>query len=157
MSAERARGRPAPARPRRTFVDTNILVYAHDASEHRRQPIAAALLRRLWNTRSGMVSTQVLTEFYNVVTRRLRVPLARRDARELVSRYAVWPVVQVDTPLILAASALEEEHSFSFWDALIVEAARRGGARVLASEDLQHGRRLDTLSIENPFAPDPIG
>lgn len=134
-----------------TFVDTNVLVYAHDAADPRRQPVAAALLDELWRTRTGVVSTQVLTEFYAVVTRKFDPPLTRRDARALVDAYAVWPVVQVDPPLIVAASALEEQHSLSFWDALIVEAARRAGADRLVSEDLQHRRRIAGLVIDNPF------
>lgn len=134
------------------FVDTNVLVYAHDLSDRVRQPIAAALVDDLWRTRSGVLSTQVLTEFYAVVTRKFDPPLSRREARALVDAYAAWPVVQVDPPLIIAASALEEQHSLSFWDALIIEAARLAGADRLLSEDLQHGRRIAGLVIENPFA-----
>lgn len=134
-----------------TFVDTNVLVYAHDASDQTRQPIAARLLDDLWRTREGVLSTQVLTEFYAVVTRKFDPPMPRREARTLVDTYAAWPVVQVDPPLIVAASALEEQHSLSFWDALIIEAARRAGASRLVSEDLQHGRRIAGLVIANPF------
>jgi predicted nucleic acid-binding protein len=134
-----------------TFVDTNVLAYAHDTSDQRRQPIAAALIDGLWRSRAGVLSTQVLTEFYVVVTRKFDPPLSRREARGLVDAYATWPVVQVDPPLIIAASALEEKHSLSFWDALIIEAARRAGAERLMSEDLQHRRRIAGLVIENPF------
>ena len=137
-----------------TFVDTNVLVYAHDTSDAARQPIAAQLLDDLWRTRDGLLSTQVLTEFYVVATRKFDPPLPRREARALVDAYAAWPLVQVDAPLIVAASSLEEQHSLSFWDALIVEAARRGGANRLVSEDLQHGRRIAGLVISNPFLPD---
>jgi predicted nucleic acid-binding protein len=135
-----------------TFVDTNVLAYAHDASDPRRRSVASTLLDDLWRSRAGVVSTQVLTEFYAVVTRKLDPPLARQDAREVVAAYAAWPVVQVDPPLIVAASALEEQHSLSFWDAMIVEAARRAGATRLVTEDIQHGRRIAGLVIENPFA-----
>jgi predicted nucleic acid-binding protein len=136
-----------------TFVDTNVLVYAHDSSDRRRQSIAALLVDDLWRSRSGVLSTQVLAEFYAVVTRKFDPPLPRRQARALVDAYAAWPVVQVDPPLIVAASALEEQHSLSLWDALIIEAARRAGADRLVSEDLQHGRRIAGLLIENPIAP----
>lgn len=137
-----------------TFVDTNVLVYAHDTSEAALQPIAAQLLDDLWRARDGLLSTQVLTEFYAVVTRKFDPPLPRREARALIDAYAAWPLVQVDAPLIVAASVLEEQHSLSFWDALILEAARRGGANRLVSEDLQHGRRIAGLVIANPFLPD---
>lgn len=134
-----------------TFVDTNVLVYAHDSSDRRRHPIAAALVDDLWRARDGVLSTQVLTEFYAVVTRKFDPPMPRREARGLIDIYAAWPVVQVDPPLIVAASALEEKHSLSFWDALIIEAAQRAGADRLVSEDLQTGRRIAGLVIDNPF------
>jgi len=134
-----------------TFVDTNVLAYAHDKSETRRQPIARALLDSLWTSRSGLVSTQILEEFYVVATRKFDPPMSRRAAREIVALYATWPVVQVDVVLILTASQLEERHRLSFWDALVVEAARVGGAARLVTEDLQHGRRIGGVRIENPF------
>ena len=135
----------------RTFVDTNVLLYAHDASETDKQPIARALLEELWSGRSGVLSTQVLQEFYVVATRKFEPPMRRSEARELVALYASWPVVQVDVELILDATALEERAQLSFWDALVVEAARRGGATRLVSEDLQDGRRIAGLVIEDPF------
>jgi len=135
-----------------SFVDTNVLAYAHDRSETDKQPVARALLETLWRDRAGALSTQVLQELYVVVTRKLDHPMDRATARELVALYAEWPVVQVDVPLVLAASALEEGLTLSFWDALIVEAARRAGAARLLTEDLQHGRRIGEVEIVNPFA-----
>jgi predicted nucleic acid-binding protein len=142
----------SPAPPELVFVDTNVLVYAHDASETVRQPTAQSVLAELWSSRSGAVSTQVLQEFYVVVTRKFDPPLPGREARDLVDAYGQWHVVQVDLPLILAASQLEERHTLLFWDALIVEAARRSGAQRLLSEDLQTGRRLAGVILDNPFA-----
>jgi predicted nucleic acid-binding protein len=136
---------------RPTFLDTNVLAYAHDRSETHKQPIAQALLEDLWRTRSGVLSTQVLQEFYVVATRKFDPPMRRGDAREIVALYGTWPIVQVDLALILAASKLEERHAFSFWDALVVEAARRSGATRLMTEDLQAGRRIGGVGIENPF------
>ena len=135
-----------------TFVDTNVLAYAYDRSETGKQPVAQAHLGMLWRNRSGALSTQVLQEFYVVATRKLAAPMHRTTARRIVALYAEWPVVQVDVPLILAASELEERHTLSFWDALIVESARRSGATRLLTEDLQHGRRVGGVAIENPFA-----
>ena len=137
-----------------TFVDTNVLVYAHDRSETRKQPIAQALLDVLWQTRSGVLSIQVLQEFYVVATRKFDPPMRRAAAREIVALYGEWPIVQLDVALTLAASKLEERHAFSFWDALVVEAARRCGATRLLTEDLQAGRRIGGIGIENPFAAD---
>lgn len=135
-----------------TFVDTNVLVYAHDASETVRQPAARAVLAELWRTRLGALSTQVLQEFYVVATRKFDPPMPRGQARDLVDAYSSWQLIQIDVPLVLAASRLEERHTLSFWDALIVEAARRAGATRLISEDLQAGRRLGGVLIDNPFA-----
>lgn len=135
-----------------TFVDTNVLVYAHDLSETARRPVAQGLLDQLWEDRGGVVSTQVLSEFYVVATRKFDPPMSRRAARQVVAAYGAWPVVSVDVALILAASTLEERHSLSFWDALIVEAASRAGARTLLSEDLQARRRIRGIVIENPFS-----
>jgi predicted nucleic acid-binding protein len=135
-----------------TFIDTNVLVYAHDRSETRKQPVAQALLDALWRDRTGVVSSQVLQEFYVVVTRKFDPPMRQAAAREIVALYGEWPVVRPDLALMVAASKLEERHAFSFWDALVVEAARRGGATRLLTEDLQAGRRIGEIRIENPFA-----
>ena len=139
----------------RTFVDTNVLLYAHDASDTLKQPIARALLEELWSDRSGVLSTQVLQEFYVVATRKFDPPMHRTEARELVGLYATWSVVQVDVEMILDAAALEESAQLSFWDALIVEAARRAGAMRLVSEDLQTGRQIAGIAIVNPFGAAP--
>jgi predicted nucleic acid-binding protein len=135
-----------------TFVDTNVLAYAHDRSETAKQPVARALVEGLWRDRAGVLSTQVLQELYVVATRKLDPPMPRAVARELVVLYATWPVVQVDVPVVLAASELEERHTLSFWDALMVEAARRAGAIRLVTEDLQAGRSIRGVTVENPFA-----
>ena len=134
-----------------TFVDSNVLAYAHDRSETRKQAVAQARLEELWRERNGVLSTQVLQELYDVATRKLATPMPRTTARRIVALYAEWPVVQVDVPLILAASDLEERHTLSFWDALVVEAARRAGATWLLTEDLQAGRRIAGVRVENPF------
>lgn len=134
-----------------TFVDTNMLVYAHDRSEALKQPVAQTVLEELWANRTGTLSTQILQEFYVVATRKFDPPLSRRAAREIVALYGTWPLVQVDPALILTASQLEERHRLSFWDALVVEAARRAGAARLVTEDLQDGRTIGGVRIENPF------
>ncbi len=134
-----------------TFVDTNVLVYAHDSSESVKQPIAAELLRTLWETRSAAISTQVLQELYVVATRKFKPAMRPAEARELIVQYGAWPLIQVDLSLILAATQLEESEPLSFWDAMIVEAARRAGADTLVSEDLQDGRVIAGVRIQNPF------
>lgn len=133
------------------FVDTNVLAYAHDATDTRRQDIARTRLEDLWQTGSGVISTQVLAEFYNVATRKFDPPMVQKRVREIVAAYEEWRPIQVDALLIVTASLLEEKHSLSFWDALIVEAARRAGAEMILTEDLQHDRRFGTTRVVNPF------
>lgn len=105
----------------------------------------------LWDNRNGSLSTQVLQEFYAVVTRKFKPPMPRAKARAIVAAYGEWCDVPTEPQLIVAASRLEEEHTLSFRDSLIVQAALQAGADRLVSEDLQHGRRFGPLTIENPF------
>jgi predicted nucleic acid-binding protein len=135
----------------KTFVDTNVLVYAHDTDAGGRHTTAHALLAELWDSRSGSLSTQVLQEFYAVVTRKFKPAMPLAKARAVVAAYGEWCDVATEPQLIDSASRLEEEHTLSFWDALIVQAAIRAGAERLVSEDLQDGRRFGALRIENPF------
>lgn len=133
------------------FVDTNILAYAHDTSEESKQPIAKDLLDELWESERGALSTQVLQEFYVVATRKFEPALSRKEAREIVSNYGEWKLLRIDLVMIVNASQLEEKHQLMFWDALIIEAARRSGATRLLSEDLSSGRTIEGIAIENPF------
>jgi predicted nucleic acid-binding protein len=135
----------------KTFIDTNVLVYAHDTDAGDRHTAAKALLAKLWDNRNGSLSTQVLQEFYAVVTRKFKPPMPRAKARAIVAAYGEWCDIATEPQLIVAASRLEEEHTLSFWDSLIVQAAIQAGAGRLVSEDLQHGRHFGPLTIENPF------
>ena len=134
-----------------TFIDTNVLVYAYDASETVKQPIAQAELEGLWSSGGGALSTQVLQEFYSVATNKLKPPMSATEAREIVSLYSTWTVVLIEPSLILTASRLQEQHGLSFWDALIVEAARAVGAGLLLTEDLQDGQDIEGIRVANPF------
>jgi len=134
-----------------TFVDTNVLVYAYDADAGAKHQSARSHLRALWQNESGVISTQVLQEFYVSVTRKLGQPLPRQTAREVIATYGAWPVHRPDVGDLLAASELEERHQLSFWDALIVVSARRAGARSLLTEDLQDGQRFEEVEVVSPF------
>ena len=134
-----------------TFVDTNILVYAHDIDAGRRHHVASALVRKLWDARDGIVSTQVLQEFYVTVTRKIPKPISRKDARDLIHTYTAWRVIGVEPADVLAASEYEERLRLSFWDALILMSALKANADQLVSEDLQAGQRIRGLQIMNPF------
>ena len=143
---------PTEARvDQRTFVDTNVLVYAHDGTDPAKQVRARTALERLWASGTGMLSTQVLQEFHVVATRRLRPPMPSASAREIIGLYSTWDVVLIEPAIILGASHLSERHQLSFWDALMVEAARVGGAERILSEDLQDGQVIEGVTIEDPF------
>lgn len=134
----------------RTFVDTSVLIYAHDADAGMRHQRAAEVLFQLWNDQSGVVSPQVLQEFYVNVTRKISRPVTKRAARSVVSAYSAWCVDT--TPCDIAtAFRIEDEHRIGFWDALIVASALKSGARRILSEDLNAGQKIAGLTIENPF------
>jgi len=133
------------------FVDTNVLVYAYDATEGPKHAAAHDLLDRLWHERTGRTSLQVLQEFYVTVTRAKRPVLAPRDAREVVRGLLTWKPVLPDGALILAAWELQDRCSLSWWDSLVVAAARRSGAATLLTEDLQDGQDFGGIVVVNPF------
>jgi predicted nucleic acid-binding protein len=137
------------------FVDTNVLVYARDAGETVKQPKARAWLEHLWRTRSGRLSQQVLSEFYVTVTRKLDPGLPPADARAEVRDLSAWRPIAIDTDVIEAAWALEDAHSLSFWDALIVAAAAATRCDVLLSEDLSDGQTYDGVTVFSPFTHQP--
>ncbi len=134
------------------FVDTNVLVYARDASEPKKQPRAAEWMHRLWQERSGRLSTQVLQEYYVVVTQKLAPGLSVDDARADVRLLNAWQPVMTDRALLDEAWRIEDRHQLAFWDALIAAAALRTGAEYLLTEDLQDGFELDGVRVVNPFA-----
>jgi predicted nucleic acid-binding protein len=135
----------------RCFIDTNILIYAHDRDAGAKQVKAAKVLEDLWERQAGVLSVQVLQEFYVNVTRKIPKPLSRAQARDVIQSYAAWPLAVNDAGSLMRASDIEERHGLSFWDSLIVAAAVELGADRLLSEDLQHGRRLEGLIVENPL------
>jgi predicted nucleic acid-binding protein len=135
----------------KVFVDSNVLVYAHDADAGAKQRIAADAVAKILDARSGVLSIQVLQEFYSTVTRKLRSSVTREVARELLRGYSSWTIQPLTAEDVVAASFLEQRHQLSFWDALIVQAAVLAGAKTLVSEDFQSGRSIGGVVIENPF------
>jgi len=136
----------------KTFFDTNILVYAFDAGAPAKRKKAVQLLSEHAAAGEVLISTQVLQEFYVAVTRKLAQPLPEESALAATRELTAFPTVNVDANLVLAAIRSSQEHRISFWDALIIEAARSGGASVLYSEDLNDGQIFDGATVKNPFA-----
>ncbi|MBH0202438.1 MAG: PIN domain-containing protein [Nitrospira sp.] len=135
----------------RLFLDTNVLVYLFDADDLPKQRRAQELLSDRELRAQLILSTQVLQEFYVAVTRKLAIPLDPDTACKAVQDLAAFPVVQVDTPLILLAIRRSDKAKISFWDSLIVESALVAGATVLYSEDFQNGAVFGKLRVMNPF------
>ncbi len=133
------------------FVDTNILMYAHDTSAGAKHERAKALVEDLWRQRSGVVSTQVLQELCVNLRRKAGHPVDLRTAREIVADYLSWDVVTNTGESILDALQLEEHYQISFWDALVVQAAEASGAAVLYSEDLSDGQTYRGVRVVNPL------
>jgi predicted nucleic acid-binding protein len=134
------------------FIDTSILLYAHDRNAAAKQSQAAALLHRLWQSRQGVLSSQVLQEFLVNVTNKLSPPQVIAQAREIVRTYGLWVRHDSGPAELVRASEIMELSGYSFRDSLILAAAEQAGVEVLYSEDLQHEQQVVGLTIVNPFA-----
>lgn len=135
----------------RAFFDTNVLVYAFDRGDARRQSIASTLLQDRFKANAGALSLQVLQEFYVVSTRKIRVPLAPAVARAAIVDFLRFPVVEPSAVHLIEAIDLSIAHGLSLWDALILTTASAAGCSLLYSEDLPDGATLRGVRIENPF------
>ena len=134
-----------------TFVDSNILIYAHDADAGLKRERAIDALRSLWDTDAGRLSVQVLQEFYVNATRKLAKPGARSIAREVISSYGTWIRESTTAGTVLRASDISDLAQISFWDALIVASAEQSGATQLYSEDLNKGQSIAGVKVVNPL------
>ncbi len=137
------------------FVDTNVLVYARDTADPRKNSRAAEWIGHLWETGEGRLSIQVLQEYYVTTTRKLRPGLTSDAARADVQDLTAWRPVVVDTEGLEVAWSIEDRFGLSFWDSLIVAGAHVAGCEVLLTEDLQDGTDLDGLRVIDPFRSPP--
>ena len=135
----------------RYFVDTNILMYAHDTSAGVKHGRAKALVEELWRDRTGVVSTQVLQELAVNLRRKAGRPLDVKATREIVADYLTWQVVVNSGESILEALDLEARFQISFWDALVLQAAHAAGAEVVYSEDLSDDQTYGPVRVVNPL------
>jgi predicted nucleic acid-binding protein len=133
------------------FVDSNVLIYAHDRDAGSKRELARALCSQLWTEHAGVLSVQVLQEFFVTVTRKLKTPIARAQAREVVRAYAPWVISPTTPETVLRATELSEAAGIDFWDALIVAAAEQSGAETLYSEDLNDGQLIAGVRVVNPL------
>jgi predicted nucleic acid-binding protein len=135
------------------FLDTNILVYSIDSSTELKQKrnVARKIVTTHIRQESGVISIQVLQEFFQVATRKIETPISIGDALEYMQYMSTLQIIAPDFDMVVAAARLHQRYSLSSWDALIVQAAKTAGCTQIVSEDLQDGFRLDGLTIKNPF------
>ncbi len=136
---------------RKVFVDSNILVYAHDVDAGSKHIAAKQCLASLWETGTGYLSTQVLQEFYVNVTRKIKKPLVASEARAIVRDFSLWVRSFVMPATVVRASEISETSKISFWDGMILAAAEQDGAAELLSEDMNHGQTIVGVRVRNPF------
>jgi len=135
------------------FVDTNVLIYALDEADRRKHEAARLWRAELWKSRRGRISYQVLQEFYVKVTQKW--PGSREQARAEVRDLLAWQPVSADAPLLERAWRIQDRYRLSFWDALILAAAKVASCRYLLTEDLQADQEMDGVVVINPFLHDP--
>ncbi len=133
------------------FVDTNILVYAHDRAAGVKHERARSLIEKLWNSGGGVLSTQVLQELCVSLRRKTAHPLSIEQTRRLLQDYLSWDIVINTAESVMEALAIEHRYNISFWDALIIQAAGTSGATILYSEDLADGQTYGPLRVVNPL------
>lgn len=133
------------------FCDTNVVVYAYDSSAGAKQEQAARLLSHLWESGNGVVSVQVLQELFVSLTRKIPHPLPPEQAREIVADMTTWRVMEPTRHDVVGAIDAASRWQLSFWDAMVLTAARKMGANVLWSEDLNDGQDFDGTVVRNPF------
>jgi len=135
----------------KSFLDTNILVYAYDSAAGIRHERAKALLEQLWSSGQGVLSTQILQELCVSLQRKVARPLSLAETRRIVQPYLAWEVV-VNTPLAaIEALVVASRYQVSYWDGLVLHAAEAAGAVVLYSEDFSHGQKYGSVRVVNPF------
>jgi predicted nucleic acid-binding protein len=135
----------------RTSVDTNVLVYAYDTSAGLKRRKAQKIIADLWHSGLGVVSTQILQEFFVTVTRKLPKAMEPDVARDVVGDLLKWDLVVIEGSIILDAIDLHGNHGYSFWDSLTVAAAAKAGCTLLLSKDLASGQNIEGVTIKNPF------
>jgi predicted nucleic acid-binding protein len=137
--------------PDKYFVDTNVLLYAHDRSAGLKHERARQLVEQLWDSRQGVLSTQVLQELCINLRRKIARPLPVEEIRRIIQDYLSWEIVINDSASVLQALEIELRYQTSFWDALILQAAESSGAAILYSEDLAARQKYGAVQVINPL------
>src|SRR5713101_6176208 len=142
---------PGSPMAQKYFVDTNILVYAHDRSTGAKHDRARQLIERLWSSGEGVLSTQVLQELCINLRRKIARPISVEEVRQLIQDYMSWEIVVNTAESVIRALEIEVRYKISFWDALVLHAAESAGAAILYSEDLSAGQSYGSIQVVNPL------
>lgn len=135
----------------KVFVDTNVLVYAYDLDAGHKHQLALEIMKDLWRSGCGLLSTQTIQEFFVTITKKISAPVDVSFARETIKRLSKWDTVIINVDTIIEATELQERYKYSFWDSLVVAAALAGGAKTILSEDLSDKQTINGVEIRNPF------
>ena len=135
----------------KVFIDSNIIVYAYDRHEPKKQAIAQTILTSAIKEESAVLSAQVLEEFYVVVTGKIKNPLSAEKAEKIVHILSALPVSEIDLSLVKRAIEIQKEYGILYWDSLIIATAERAGCTKVLSEDLNQGQKYNNVLVENPF------
>jgi predicted nucleic acid-binding protein len=135
----------------RYFIDTNIIVYAHDSSYPRKQRCAQELIFEGMREGTAIISAQVLSEFFITVTKKIASPLSFQAARHELLLLSHCTVIEIDYALVLRAVSMQERFHLSYWDSLILSAAERAGCALVYSEDFSHGQQYEAITCRDPF------
>ncbi len=133
------------------FVDTNILVYAYDSSSGKKHETAQALVKKLWESESGCISVQVLQELYVSLIKKVNPPIDIDLVAQIIRDLSVWQTYVPGKEDVLQAIEISRRHKISFWDAMIIQSAKRCGCKQIWSEDLSSSQTYDYIQIINPF------
>ena len=133
----------------RVFVDTNILFYSVDSDAGAKHLKAREVLEEIWSAKTGIISTQILSEW--TVNLRRKLDIDWRRIRGIIQPYLAWEVVAIEADDPLEASRIADKHRISYWDGLVLQAARKGGATILISEDLNPGQTIEGIEVVNPL------
>jgi predicted nucleic acid-binding protein len=135
----------------KVFVDTNVLVYAYDKTAGEKHRISLNIMKELWSSGLGTISTQILQEFFVTLTKKISAPIEISVVRETIRRLSKWDILLIDVDIIIIATEIQERYKYSFWDSLIIASAISGGAGTIISEDLSDGQTIQGVTIMNPF------
>jgi len=135
----------------KTFVDTNIIIYAYDMTAGKKHQTARRILKELWESGLGVLSTQILQEFFVNVVKKIPKPIDADRAEYIIKDFLTWEVVVNDGLAVLDAITICKKYGYSFWDSLIIDAAIKSGSKIILTEDLCEGQVLEGLIIQNPF------